>query len=59
MQTPPIHRRLSDRLPRGLIAALLLILAWEAVVHGFGIKDYLLPAPSAIAQEIVKRVRGE
>jgi len=55
MQTPPIHRRLSDRLPRGLIAALLLILAWEAAVHGFGIKDYLLPAPSAIAQEIVKR----
>ena len=55
METPSILTRLADRMPRGLLAALLLILAWDAAVHGFGIKDYLLPAPSAIAQEIVKR----
>ena len=55
METPTILTRLAARMPRGLVAALLLILAWEAAVHLFAIKDYLLPAPSAIAQEIVKR----
>ena len=55
MAKPSPLARVMALLPRGLVAALVLVLAWEAAVHLFAIKDYLLPAPSNIAQEMVKR----
>lgn len=47
--------RLAALFPRGLVAALILVLAWEAAVWIFAVKDYLLPAPSAIVVEFVRR----
>lgn len=47
--------RLLAHVPRGLVAALVLLAIWEFAVWVFAIRDYILPAPSAIAQELVKR----
>ncbi|MBL8702623.1 MAG: ABC transporter permease [Alphaproteobacteria bacterium] len=31
------------------------IMAWEAAVHAFGIKPYILPAPSIVMQQMLRR----
>ena len=36
-----------------VVVFLVAIAAWEAVVRGFDIAAYVLPAPSAIAAEII------
>jgi len=54
MSSSPLHR-LAALFPRGFVAALVLVLVWEAAVWIFAVKDYLLPAPSAIVVELVRR----
>ena len=48
-------RRIAGWIPRGFGAFLVLLAAWELAVWAFAIRDYMLPAPSAIAQELVRR----
>jgi NitT/TauT family transport system permease protein len=52
---PAMLRRLLAPLRGGWGTAIVLLLIWEAAVWAFGIKDYLLPAPSEIALELRKR----
>ena len=51
----PAARWTTPRIPRGLAAFAVLLVAWELAVWAFAIRDYMLPAPSAIAQELVRR----
>jgi NitT/TauT family transport system permease protein len=37
-----------------LIVLAVLLLLWELVVRGFGIAEYIFPAPSAIAQQFIE-----
>lgn len=50
-----VLNRIAAWIPRGLGAFLVLLVVWELAVGAFAIRDYILPAPSAIAQEMVKR----
>ena len=40
---------------RGILPVLGLV-AWEGIVRGVGLKDYLLPAPTRVAQELWARL---
>jgi putative hydroxymethylpyrimidine transport system permease protein len=42
----------SGRVIRPLITVLVLLAAWWAVQAGFGIADYLLPSPAAVARAL-------
>jgi len=37
-----------------IVAFMLLVAAWEAMVHGFSVPEFILPAPSAIWTETTK-----
>jgi NitT/TauT family transport system permease protein len=46
------RRRLENALPWLVIAGMFVV--WEAAVHLFAIEPFILPAPSAIAESMVK-----
>lgn len=48
-----IAPNLLRRTTRGAVGISIVIIAWEAMVRLFGISDFLLPAPSSIAQRII------
>ena len=45
--------RRSERLRSVLLVLLILTLGWEVLVRAFGVRTFILPAPSRIAQELV------
>ena len=40
-----------------LIFGLVFVLLWEAVVKGFDLKPYFLPAPSTVLDSFVRQLR--